>query len=263
MKKTLVFIFVFFGLGLGGLNTLVDAQGADEARSDYLFVLDQYRASHDEYIKARQNYFEYRNLASKNKALEVEKKVLLARNEAIKTYFFLLKKTLSSSRRPGQMTKDPIENLINIQLEFLAGNKKRLLAAGSVKDLDSLALELESRRQYLTNLARLIKNHIRLGRLGFHFFEIRKASYKLLFMAVDRLGGGNVDFIRYSNDINTQLVTTLKSWERSSSAMGRLMVDDKWLKADWQPLETEISDLESQLTTFINFNQDMIDILEK
>ena len=263
MKKTLIFIFVFVGLGVTYPKALIHAQGADKTRSDYLFVLDQYSLNHDEYIKAKQNYRNHRNLASKNKALEAEKKVLLARNETLRTYLLLLKDALSFSKRPTQMSKEPVENLINVQLDFLADNKKKLLTANSIKDLDGLSLELEGRKKYLTNLVRLTRNYIYLGRLGFHFFEVREVSYKLLFMAIDKLGDGDIKFVRYSNDVNSQLATTLNSWEESSSSLGELIANKKWLKADWQSLEAKIKALESQLITLIAFNQDMISILEK
>jgi len=77
---------------------------------DYLFQYDKYREVYDEFTVSRDKFLKYKILSVREQAIEAVKKLLLQRNQTLRTYFLVLKYKLRNT--PGVVGNQIDNNLI-------------------------------------------------------------------------------------------------------------------------------------------------------
>lgn len=145
MKKILPISFLLLSFFLSFIS--VSAQDFDYSRSlsDYLYNYNLYRSAYNEYVGAKSEYQTYQTLTSQTKSLEATKKMLLARDESLKTYLTALRMKLKDTTN----ILDYQQNLSYIKLDneitWLSDHKNSLPSSGTIEDLLETSQELEKR----------------------------------------------------------------------------------------------------------------------
>jgi hypothetical protein len=153
-------IFVFFTF-----SGLVYAT-SDQARQDYLFQFDTYRAKYTDFQVAKNEYAKFNTLTAQTTALEKTKTMLTQRDQLLRSYLFLLNEKLNEDAGLNATTKQLYRTVISSEVTFLEGHARLIPAIGSLEDAVHVSQELESHYRVLQVSIRQILIGLSLGQLS-------------------------------------------------------------------------------------------------
>ena len=103
-KKKLILLFTVYCL------LFTKFAFAFREMEDYLFQYEKYREIYDQFTVSRDKFLKYEILSVREQAIEALKKLLLQRNQTLRTYFLVLKYKLRNT--PGVVGNQIDDNLI-------------------------------------------------------------------------------------------------------------------------------------------------------
>lgn len=108
------------------------------AYQDYVYNYGAYRNSYNEYTVAKSTYQTYRTLTAQNEAINKFRAVLKNRATVMAVYYNLLQEKLVND-------KDTFNGIKESEKGWLDAHQKKIDAAGSLEDLNSVSQEFDSR----------------------------------------------------------------------------------------------------------------------
>lgn len=115
------------------------------AYQDYVYNYGAYRNSYNEYTVAKSTYQTYRTLTAQNEAINKFRAVLKNRATVMVVYYDLLQEKLNSAPGVVDSDKSTFNGIKESEKNWLAGHQKKIDAAGSLEDLNSVSQEFDSR----------------------------------------------------------------------------------------------------------------------
>lgn len=116
-----------------------------KAYTDYTYSFSQYRASYNDYQVAKSSYSTYKTLTSQSEAITKLRTVLQARNDLVSAYYDLLQEKLLATPNILDDQRNTFFKMKESEKQWMATHKKKVDAASSLEDLNSVAAEFESR----------------------------------------------------------------------------------------------------------------------
>jgi len=141
---------------------------AQRQLDDYLFQYEKYRDIYEEFTLARDKYLKYQALSVKDEAVKALKKLLLQRNQVLRTHFLALEYKL---RNTAGVIENQSGNGLISQLDkkviWLEEQSEEIenLETSSLEDLFILSDRIEDKEAELKNLAYQSLGEILLGRI--------------------------------------------------------------------------------------------------
>ncbi|MBU0998599.1 hypothetical protein KJ570_03660 [Patescibacteria group bacterium] len=128
-----VAVLIFFGLFL----SLVSAQEFDytKAYQDFSYNLSLHDQQKSVYQKARSEYLQFGTLVSKETTKQETLKLLLIRDEVVKTYLTSLRMKIRELEGLSDSQKEGFYSRIDSEYKFFEEHKNKLSSAGSLDDL--------------------------------------------------------------------------------------------------------------------------------
>lgn len=144
MKRVVVGIFVLVFLSFSAV--IVHAQISDEeqasldrefdqARETYGLSLESYNRAHNDYVRARAQYFQFDTLTAQNNAKEATRKMLQERDQVIIDYLEAIRKRILATQGIEQFRVDGMIATIDDEQSWLRNHKDNLGSAGTLEDL--------------------------------------------------------------------------------------------------------------------------------
>jgi len=126
-------VLIFFGLFL----SLVSAQEFDysKAYQDFSYNLSLHNQQKNVYQKARSEYLQFDTLISKETIKQETLKLLLIRDEVVKTYLTSLRMKIKELEGLKDSQKEGYYSRIDGEYKFFEEHKNKLSSAGSLDDL--------------------------------------------------------------------------------------------------------------------------------
>lgn len=148
MKHLAVFILLgsFFIFARPALSQTFDYTKAYE---DYTFNFDLYQKAFNEFDLARSQYLQSKTLTAQGKAQEATYKMLVSRDEVVKTYLTALRLKLAES--PG-VKKDQRENFYTILDQNVAWFNTHKLGLSSAATLEDQTKDSDEARDRFTSI---------------------------------------------------------------------------------------------------------------
>jgi hypothetical protein len=136
MKKRILFLCFFWFCFLSGVE-VVRAQEEDwtSVYQKYLSSVSDYKASHSNYVLAKNQHLQAGTLASGAKAMEATSNMLLRRDEVVVGYFDAVEFRLGEAVGVEEGTKEGLRIRIEDERSWWGGHKSGLLGAGTLDDL--------------------------------------------------------------------------------------------------------------------------------
>ena len=198
MKRLPVVVFVIF---LFFTSVGLTYATADQARQDYLFQFDSYRAKYTDFQVAKNEYAKFNTLTAQATALEKTKTMLAQRDLLLRAYLFLLNEKLNEDAGLNAATKQLYKTLISSEVTFLEGHAQLIPAIGSLEDAVHVSRELESHYRVLQVSIRQILIGLSLGQLS-----ILSTLYDKTLRDAQAL------VVRYGNVFTNQKQETVNRW---------------------------------------------------
>jgi len=126
-------VLVFFGYFL----TVVSAQDFNytKAYEDYAYNLSLYDQQKNTFQSAKAEYLQFNTLTAKEKAKGETLKLLLARDEVVKTYLTSLRMKIRELEGLTDAEKEGFYTRIDQEFKFYEEHREKLSSAGSLEDL--------------------------------------------------------------------------------------------------------------------------------
>ncbi len=126
----------FIGLFLPGVVFSQDEELTYErVYQDYTYNFDIYRKANSEYESFRLQFLQYKTLTSQENAKEATVKMLLARDEVVKTYLTALRTKLSGTDGIMDDKRNSLYSQIDAEVLWFADHKDKIPSAGTLDDL--------------------------------------------------------------------------------------------------------------------------------
>jgi len=135
---------------------------------DYLFQSEKYREDYDQFTVSRDKFLTYKILSARKQAIDATKRLLLQRNQVLRTYFLALKQRLRTAA--GVIEADTKESLIS-QLDkkiiWIEEEDEEIenLSTPSLDDLFILSDRIEDKNEELKGLSYQSLSEIVLGKI--------------------------------------------------------------------------------------------------
>lgn len=144
MRKFLfVFVVLFFLVAFRyPLSAHADFNSAYQ---DYVFNYQQYRTANSQFQIARSSYETYHTLTSQNDAITKFRQVLKSRDQVVAVYYNLIQEKMNSTEGMDPGTQKTFSDIRQSEKTWLDANQKKIDAAGSLDDLNSVSNEFEQR----------------------------------------------------------------------------------------------------------------------
>lgn len=145
MYNKILPIFFFLFILIISFSRPLFSQDFDynRAYNDYSYSFGLYRTAHLEYLSAITEYQTYQTLTAKSRTIEATKKVLLARDEVLRTYLTAVRMKLKETTE----ITDYDQNLYYIKLDdeitWLNNHKTLIESASTPEDLNSVSRQVE------------------------------------------------------------------------------------------------------------------------
>jgi len=189
MKRLVfVFTFVFVFLSLGPVR----ASEFDTFYDKYLTTFNNYYKANQEYIIARSKYLTYKTLNSKNEAFDKTKKLMVARDEVLVSYFETLNRRLETTGGVTRTEVDLEKNLNKQIIAYVADHEKKISGLAFLEDIIEHSGILESRSLEFEKRARKTASLVLIGRGNILYGELLDLD-KLLKKRINELKGKGKD----------------------------------------------------------------------
>lgn len=128
-----IVLMIFWGYFL----SIVSAQEFDysKAYQDFSYNFSLYDQQRVIYQSVRSEFLQYNTLTSKEKAKEETLKLLLVRDEVVKTYLTSLRMKIKELKGLTEAEKNGFYTRIDQEFKFYEDHKNKLSSAGSLEDL--------------------------------------------------------------------------------------------------------------------------------
>lgn len=158
------------------LSSQVAAQDFTYAKAyqDYLYNFDIYRTSHLEYATAKSEYQTYGTLTSQTKALEKTKKMLIARDETLRTFLTAVRMKLKEETSIIDYQQNLAYIKLDDQISFLKTHELVIPSASTIDDLNNNSVEFEFKYSESIFYTSQAKGVIFLGRVNVLNEEVNK-----------------------------------------------------------------------------------------
>ena len=119
-----------------------------QVETDYLFQYEEYRTAYNNFLVARDKYLKYKTLTARDEALEKTKKIILQRDEVLRTYFIALRTKITTATISPLTLKDETLKKIDEETKWLEQHKEKAnnTPFANYQQLFSLSSELESKQ---------------------------------------------------------------------------------------------------------------------
>jgi hypothetical protein len=144
-------VLVFFGFFL----SFASAQEFDYEKSyqDYSYNLSLHDQQKSIYQKVRSEYLQFNTLTSKETVKNETLKLLLLRDEVVKTYLTSLRMKVRESKGLTDSEKEGFYTRIDQEYKFFEDHKDKLSSAGSLEDLVEDSDDAKDRYESTTKIA--------------------------------------------------------------------------------------------------------------
>lgn len=166
-------VLIFFGFFL----SFASAQEFDYEKSyqDYSYNLSLHDQQKSIYQKVRSEYLQFNTLTSKETVKNETLKLLLLRDEVVKTYLTSLRMKVRESKGLTDSEKEGFYTRIDQEYKFFEDHKDKLSSAGSLDDLVEDSDDAKDRYQSTTKIAIFYTNiGIAFGKNAYLREEIEK-----------------------------------------------------------------------------------------
>jgi hypothetical protein len=138
MKKIFGFLIIFVIAFFIPLNALAQEEPLfdfSKAYQDYLYNLNLYRDSYQEFSSAKEQYSTYKTLTAKTLVLEQTINMLQKRDETLKTYLTALRLKLAQSTGILNYEQNLLYLSLDNQVVWLNNHKESLISVASLEDV--------------------------------------------------------------------------------------------------------------------------------
>jgi len=158
---------IFLPIFSSTLLFLIQPAFADfqQALSDFRYQLSEYAVLHGDYDIAKANYLKFKSLIAEKEAFEKTKKLLIARNKTLETYFFLLQETINQTQNIEKEDFESVSKKIKAETDFLKNQSEKLEESQIINQLETFSKELEAKKEEFQDLAEEATSLIVMGQL--------------------------------------------------------------------------------------------------
>lgn len=135
LPKLIILTFVLGLLLAPAVSSQEDKLDYARAYQDYTYNYDIYRKANSEYESYRLQYLQYKTLTAQENAREATVKMLIARDEVVKTYLTALRTRLSETPGVTSEKRNSLNSQIDEEVLWFADHKDKVPSAGSLEDL--------------------------------------------------------------------------------------------------------------------------------
>ena len=124
---------------------LAQSNSYELLKQEYYKQFDEYKVALDKYNHDRAEYLKFETLVSQSVALETTKTFLIERNDVLVAYLRLIKERLEQT---PLLTEEELGKkiiYINEEIEFINEQTPTILAAASLKDIESVSKKIQTR----------------------------------------------------------------------------------------------------------------------
>jgi hypothetical protein len=135
VRKIILIVVVFLLFFLSTTLSKAESLGYNKAHLDYIYNLDIYKKSHDEYELARGNYLQSKTLASQEKAQSTTAQMLQDRDQVVINYLTALRAKLADTPGLDDSQKQTYYSQLDDQVVWYRNHKTTLLSNASLASL--------------------------------------------------------------------------------------------------------------------------------
>jgi len=176
MKKFLVPALLFLIASKLSFPLFAEEFNAEKARNDYLYNLEVYQQSHQEYVRTKQAYYTYRTLVTKTEAINTAVDLLLKREEMVRTYLVMLRLSFLETPLSADINKQEWVSKCEILEAWLESRKPKIEAVSTIIDINKVSEEFEGRFAEVTALSRQMSGLVLAGEMGLMIEEGAKVK---------------------------------------------------------------------------------------
>lgn len=163
---------------------------SESAYKDYLYQLDVYRQTYNEFKIAKNEYDKFNTLTSQTTALDKTTKMLTSRDILLKSYLTLLNEKLLENKGLSGSERELYRALIGSENVFLDSHSQLIPSIGSLSDSVDVSEKLESHYKILSASMRQIIIGLSLG-----YMNILANEYDANVVTLKLFINGNRGFI--------------------------------------------------------------------
>lgn len=143
-RLTAIFLILVFAFNISISSIQSDFSDEEQNRLDreydtahevYRATLEDYNKKHNDYVKARAQFFQFDTLTARNNAKEATRNMLQARDQVIIDYLEAVRKKILSIDGIEDFRRDGMLSTINDEQSWHRSHKDRLNSAGTLESL--------------------------------------------------------------------------------------------------------------------------------
>lgn len=142
--STLLATVLFFISSFLNLKASIVYADYNSAYQDYIYNYQLYRSASDKFQIDKSSYLTYKTITAQNNALTSFRTVLKTRDQVMLVYYNLLQEKLNATAGSSTDSKNTFNSIKDSEKDWLGSHQKKIDAAGSLDDLNSVSAEFES-----------------------------------------------------------------------------------------------------------------------
>lgn len=183
LKRKIFTLLLLVNFFLFGVSSAIPTKAQEfdfgKAYQDYIYNLEVYRNSHDDYVFARSQYLNYQTLKSQSTAIDATKKMLQARDDVVVTYLTALRMRLREQDDVDDSLREELFLKIDVEIDWFNEHKETLTSAGSLTDLVADSNKASTRFKSLTNLFYTVLTAVSDGKINLYHKRLNQIYEEL------------------------------------------------------------------------------------